>query len=158
MSMPADGIQGIPNNYDHISDMHNVLLGVLAMTTTITAAWWQGRNKRGRRTAASFNESIVELDYLPGNHSEAIRRRCPDQSATSDRSTATTGASNYQVSDFVIDSVGGDEGGPNTTQDAIEHNTTDLEQMEGGVHHPMVVQAIEGSVQEIETRAAQCEP
>ncbi|KAK5701197.1 hypothetical protein LTR17_022814 [Elasticomyces elasticus] len=64
MSTAVDGLQSNTNNYDHISDMHNVLLGVLAMATTVTVVWWQGRSNRGRRNAVSIDVPIVERDDL----------------------------------------------------------------------------------------------
>ncbi|KAK5713370.1 hypothetical protein LTR17_017615 [Elasticomyces elasticus] len=160
MSTAVDGLQSNPSNYDHISDMHNVLLGVLAMATTVTVVWWQGRGNGGRRNAVSIDVPIVELDDLRTNQ-------------------ATSDSDHHEASNSTIDSdgAGGDEGNPasgevmhltvpnsvdasginqlvnptNNTQDAPEHITIDSGQMEGAVDNPMVVHAVEGVLQETET-------
>ncbi|KAK5674415.1 hypothetical protein LTS10_012803 [Elasticomyces elasticus] len=161
MSTAVDGLQSNPSNYDHISDMHNVLLGVLAMATTVTVVWWQGRDNRGRRNArVSIDEPVIELDDLPANQ-------------------ATADADHHEASNSTIDSAGagGDEGNPasgelmqltvpnsvdasglnqlvnpiNDTQDAPEHSTIDNGQMEGAVDNPTVVHAVEGVLQETDT-------
>ncbi|KAK3649893.1 hypothetical protein LTR22_012769 [Elasticomyces elasticus] len=90
-------IHNSTNNYDQKSDMHNILLGVLAMATTVTAMWWQGRDNRGRRNArVSIHDPIVELDDLPASQVNA-----------SGLNQLVTPA--------------------NTTQDAREHSITDVE-------------------------------
>ncbi|KAK5701198.1 hypothetical protein LTR17_022815 [Elasticomyces elasticus] len=54
-----------PNNYDHISDMHNILFVCLSIATTILVACWQSRRKH--RQAMEEDDVVVELDGLAAN-------------------------------------------------------------------------------------------
>ncbi|KAK3652936.1 hypothetical protein LTR56_004884 [Elasticomyces elasticus] len=54
-----------PNNYDHTSDMHNILFVCLSIATTVLVACWQ--NRRKRREAMKANDAVVELNGLAAN-------------------------------------------------------------------------------------------
>ncbi|KAK5674416.1 hypothetical protein LTS10_012804 [Elasticomyces elasticus] len=62
-------LPSIPNNYDHISDMHNILFVCLSIATTILVACWQNRRKH-RQAMRENDRSTVELDGLAINRSK----------------------------------------------------------------------------------------
>ncbi|KAK5692367.1 hypothetical protein LTR97_010675 [Elasticomyces elasticus] len=176
ISMPTNNPQSFPNNYDQKSDMHNILLGVLAIATTVTAVWWQGRDNRRRRNArVSTNELIIELDDLPANQADGInvalqwltdQQQRPMQ-VTLERQIRQSMMLVLVVTKVIqhrtrlcnrlltlpvdISSLNQLATPANNTQDAHEHSTINNGQIEGAVDNPTVVHAVEGVLQETET-------
>ncbi|KAK4956205.1 hypothetical protein LTR10_005726 [Elasticomyces elasticus] len=62
-------LQSTPNNYDHISDMHNILFVCLSIATTILVACWQNRREH-RQVTRENDRPTVELDGLAINRSK----------------------------------------------------------------------------------------
>ncbi|KAK5713369.1 hypothetical protein LTR17_017614 [Elasticomyces elasticus] len=114
-------LQSTPNNYDHISDMHNILFVCLSIATTILVACWQNRRKH-RQAMRENDRSTVELDGL------AINRSNPNPDALGGPAPAIDDIASQQGHH----ASGGDQLASATiiVPDACDHVLSDAGQME----------------------------